>query len=333
MLKSNFPNYLTDGALFSKMPEAPWNAVNAGPEMDIAYLAVYSGIKTASHIIRELTKDCVLDQQELADVLWKLYGRNWQRLWDAYMTDYDPISNYDIDDITERGLEGHRAIDRGITKAGSSDTDDTNQVKTSDESKSVTNNSGTETLDGKEHETTDVQYGKKIHTDSETDDYMYAFNSSDKTPTTVEISTSDERQSGNDVTTRDLKADNTTQTTGKTDTTSDSNGSVNSTGNTKVKTSETTKDNTKDDNEEKELTKRTRKGNIGQNTFQELLRQEFELWKWNFYKQVFDDVDKIITLPLYDGDIHHGDCPRFSGIVNHAVTCCGDCCRCGIVLK
>lgn len=41
---------------------------------------------------------------------------------------------------------------------------------------------------------------------------------------------------------------------------------------------------------------RTRSGNTGQHTTQELLRQEFNLWKWNFYKQVFKDVDSVIAL-------------------------------------
>lgn len=41
---------------------------------------------------------------------------------------------------------------------------------------------------------------------------------------------------------------------------------------------------------------RTKSGNTGQHTIQELLQQEFNLWKWNFYKQVFRDVDSVIAL-------------------------------------
>lgn len=41
---------------------------------------------------------------------------------------------------------------------------------------------------------------------------------------------------------------------------------------------------------------RTKFGNTGQHTTQELLRQEFNLWRWNFYRQVFKDVDSVIAL-------------------------------------
>ena len=45
--------------------------------------------------------------------------------------------------------------------------------------------------------------------------------------------------------------------------------------------------------------KLTRTGNIGTNTFQNLINQERDLWKWNFYEQVFRDVDSVLTIPIY----------------------------------
>lgn len=81
---------------------------------------------------------------------------------------------------------------------------------------------------------------------------------------------------------------------------------------------ETTGDKTTDANKEYEITTRERSGNIGQNTYQELLRQEFELWKWNFYQQVFSDCDRILCLSVF-GDCHH--MPRYSCTVGCAVIC------------
>lgn len=43
----------------------------------------------------------------------------------------------------------------------------------------------------------------------------------------------------------------------------------------------------------------TRKGNIGTNTFQNLLQQERNLWMYDFFEQVFKDVDSVLTIPIY----------------------------------
>lgn len=44
----------------------------------------------------------------------------------------------------------------------------------------------------------------------------------------------------------------------------------------------------------------TKSGNIGVKTQQEMLREEFQLWEWNFYYRcLFPAVDKLITIPLY----------------------------------
>ena len=45
--------------------------------------------------------------------------------------------------------------------------------------------------------------------------------------------------------------------------------------------------------------KLTRTGNIGTNTFQNLLQQERNIWMYNFFEQVFKDVDSVLTIPIY----------------------------------
>lgn len=330
VLSYYFPEYLVNGAIFSKMKEAPWQAVQSGLEMDIVYVGSFSGLKFPSRIISELSTDDVLDQQKLADILWKLYGRNWGKLWDAYMTEYDPIQNYNVKEVTERQLTNDRTIDKDINMSGSVDTTDNEKV-TTDKTK-VTNESGsniekigrentsktdTETnTDSNENETTTIEYGKKIQDNSEQDVYTYGFNSSSPVPTSRTVGTSTEQQSGTDKTTRGLisssKVDgesNTTvnesvddTTTITNDTTETDNGTVQSTETIGTTKTEKTTDDTIDNQKENEEIIRDRVGNIGQNTYQELLKQEFELWKWNFYFQVFSDCDRIITIPVFGCD-------------------------------
>ena len=43
----------------------------------------------------------------------------------------------------------------------------------------------------------------------------------------------------------------------------------------------------------------SRIGNIGNITTQQMLNQEIELWKWNFIKQILDDVKDLCGLQLY----------------------------------
>ena len=43
----------------------------------------------------------------------------------------------------------------------------------------------------------------------------------------------------------------------------------------------------------------TREGTTGIYTPQQLINEEIELWQWNFYRQVFEDIDSILCLSIY----------------------------------
>lgn len=43
-----------------------------------------------------------------------------------------------------------------------------------------------------------------------------------------------------------------------------------------------------------------RSGNIGVTTTQAMLSAEREVWKWNFFDQVYRDIDTVLSLPIYD---------------------------------
>jgi len=44
----------------------------------------------------------------------------------------------------------------------------------------------------------------------------------------------------------------------------------------------------------------TRAGNIGVTTTQQMLSAEREVWLWNFFDQVYRDIDSVLSLPIYD---------------------------------
>ena len=50
--------------------------------------------------------------------------------------------------------------------------------------------------------------------------------------------------------------------------------------------------------EETETTQRS--GNIGVTTTQQMMEAERNLWLWNFFDQVYKDIDSVLSLPIYD---------------------------------
>lgn len=76
---------------------------------------------------------------------------------------------------------------------------------------------------------------------------------------------------------------------------SDGDTTVNTTNTRDLTDTETGTDTTAGEN----TRKLTRTGNIGTNTFQNLLQQERNLWMYNFFEQIFKDVDSVLTIPIY----------------------------------
>lgn len=56
--------------------------------------------------------------------------------------------------------------------------------------------------------------------------------------------------------------------------------------------------NKKSDMDEVEVTQRA--GNIGVTTTQQMLKSERELWLWNYFDQVYKDIDSVLALAVYD---------------------------------
>ena len=61
-------------------------------------------------------------------------------------------------------------------------------------------------------------------------------------------------------------------------------------------------DNRKDDSvrASNEVETTIRSGNIGVTTTQQMISADRELWMWNFFDQVYKDIDSVLSLPIYD---------------------------------
>lgn len=53
------------------------------------------------------------------------------------------------------------------------------------------------------------------------------------------------------------------------------------------------------DHDDDEITDHTRSGNIGVTTSQQMAQSDLDLWRWNFFYEVFSDIDKVFTISTY----------------------------------
>lgn len=263
-----YSNYPTDGGVFSPMSNAPWADTMSGTNLDILYLDGHSGERYCSNFINHRLNDSdVLSSDNrtlIANILWAMFGIQWTRLWATMKpAEYDPLTNYQMQETMEGTENSTRTPD--LTKG------DTGTVQTTGQDKRTPNltRNGTGTVNDNGSATNTNQNG------------IWGFNSSTSVPSDM----SDGKATNENTTTRDL-----TETETGTDTTDHTNTDTYNRSYTETGTDTTAG---------KSSRKLTRTGNIGTNTFQNLLQQERNIWMYDFFEHVFKDVDSILTIPIY----------------------------------
>lgn len=263
-----YANYLTDGGVFSPMVSAPWVDTMSGTNLDIAYLDGHSGERYCSNFINHRLNDFnVLSSDNrtlIANILWAMFGIQWTRLWATMKpAEYDPLTNYQMQETMEGTENSTRTPD--LTKG------DTGTVQTSGQDKRTPNltkaNTGTVNNNGSANNTN--QNG------------IWGFNSSTSVPSDMSDGTA---------TNENTTTGNSSETETGTDTTDHTNTDTYNRSYTETGTDTTAGTSSR---------KLTRTGNIGANTFQNLLQQERDIWMYDFFEQVFKDVDSILTIPIY----------------------------------
>ena len=263
-----YSNYPTDGGVFSPMSNAPWTDTMSGTNLDILYLDGHSGERYCSNFINHRLNDSdVLSSDNrtlIANILWAMFGIQWTRLWATMKpVDYDPLTNYKMQETVEGTESSTRTPD--LTKG------DTGTVQTTGQDKRTPNltRNGTGTVNDNGSATNTNQNG------------IWGFNSSTSVPSDM----SDGTATNENTTTRDL-----TETETGTDTTDRTNTDTYNRSYTETGTDTTAGTSSR---------KLTRTGNIGTNTFQNLLQQERNIWIYDFFEKVFKDVDSVLTIPIY----------------------------------
>lgn len=254
------------GGIFNYMNELPWSSVIEGDKLDYLYFDTHSGERFSSRVITKRLVDGALTTEGrrlISKLVYARFRTQWGRLWATMNPDYDPLNNYKMQETAEGEESSTRTPD--LTKG------DTGTVQTTGQDTRTPNltRNGTGTVKDEGSGTNKNQTG------------IWGFNSSESVPSDM----SDGRATNNNTTTRDL-----TDTETGTDVTDHTNTDTYNRSYTETGTDTTAG---------KSSRKLTRTGNIGTNTFQNLLQQERNIWMYDFFEQIFKDVDSVLTIPIY----------------------------------
>lgn len=284
--------------------DVPWKSLNIDSALNYGYY-LNSARKTVSPLVFDVkgylngipdeTPLTTAQRTLLAQTIYQMFGKKWDRLWALYNIEYNPIHDYNL--VESETVEGEtsQTVDQtgtdrhDITK---SETDGGTDSKTTNETIA---NTGTDTtvVDGDTTDTGTVG----ISESTDTEKGIYGFNSvtdqGSDTESVTHTGTETRNLTGtNDVTTTETKNLQTTDSTTESRTRNLTHTATNS----DVLTRNLSDDVSGTNSSSRELQK---SGNIGFNKPQEMLTAELELWQWNFFKSIFEDIDTVLTISVY----------------------------------
>ena len=295
-LNDVYSDWLTSG-IFTDLQnfDVPWKDKNINHELDFAYHGNHSGDKIVSVIIDKMMNDDGTISQEnrnkIASSLFAVYGKNWAKLWETTVQDYNLLDNTDAYITETTNTEQNTDTNNNGTDTG------TVTYKTTGTDTTIGSGTVTHAITGNDTttQTGTVTTGGKSTESSTDESSIYGFNS-DKASNadnqsrkgTTDVNQTETRDTTDTVThnTTDTETRNTTDTvthdTENTETRDLKTGQIGTEKVTGTITHET-----------------HRHGNIGVTTNQQMINEERELWNWYFYNYIFADIDKFVTISLY----------------------------------
>ena len=284
-----YPQMMMGNGIMSDLSEfsVPWHGVDYVAQLDLGYYW-HSAQKLISPVVFDVSgninnilnfsdlSELTQEQRALiAGMIFNIFNRKWTKLWCVYQTTYNPINNYRMEE-TEN-------VDRDITHTAN-DTGTVNTSNTGTVSDSGTNTGTMNTVTDTDTTNTGTQSNSGS---SDTENGIFGFNSN----TSVGSDTSNNTNSN----TRTDNLSSTVDTT-VTETRNLTDSNTRTLNTTDLETRNLAHNESESDDSSREL---TREGTTGIYTPQQMLTSEIELWQWNFYKQVFEDIDSILCLDIY----------------------------------
>lgn len=236
----------------------------------------------------------------IRDSIYNRYAVKWKKIYDALNLAYNPLENYSMSESTTTNTSDSQNVSENGTTSNSGDSSHTgdNSRSTSETIAHDESNSGTNsetTAHDEDNSTT-----KSGNITSAASGGFYGFNSKDtatkSTTNSGNQSNSDSIQDVKDI--DETKSGNTTEVkdidesrSGSVSDSIDESDEFSSSGSHSKTTAAT---GTKATTETK-----SRSGNIGVTTSQQMLQSELEVRRYDFYKMIFNDMDSLIFMKIY----------------------------------
>lgn len=267
--------------------------------LDLMFYVNY-GMRSPSPIVDAIqeTAGSKLTNEELdvlAASILEMYKVKWDKLGEIYDIEYDPIHNYldewedesdgtqsetESDEYTRTDAFGHTVGDTNLR------TDNLTETVTYGRTETRTDN------------LTESEDASTTTTGSDSNaNNVYGFNSS----TAVGHDTSSGSNSSSETVDREITNTGTQATTsGGSDSTANSGTRTDArtinNGGSDTRTYDEDRSNSSTDHRERGG---RHSGNIGNLTSQKQILEEINLWRWNYMKEILNDVKEFCTLPLY----------------------------------
>lgn len=296
-LKQLYPQMITNNIMTDLLQyDVPWielisDGFLSASALDAGYYS-HSANKTASPLVLDVSNQTYYDavtplttsqREQLASIVFALYGKNWISVYNAYMAEYNPLSNYDM---TETETISEESDTESRHTGTYTDTGTNGETATVERDGSSNNDVNTDTTIS----TTDTGTITTAKTESQ-DRGVYGFNSS------TSQSSDETNVIGSETQTNNLAHSETNNVNTDNDTTySDTEETTRTLNNSNTHTNNLTDTNDVDKSIDRTL---TRSGNIGVTTSQQMLESELELRKWNFFERVYNDIDSVCCLSIY----------------------------------
>lgn len=261
-LNDLLPNSKLGSGIFSHITNPVWSEEFDSAALDIYFAANY-GSKFVSAYPKLFVNDATgrIDTQltTFSNNIYMIYKKQWSHLYDDLMVSYDPISNTEV---TETVTE-NRSVSGTDGNTRTLNTTNTTDMANTSTSSVISSGEGSNTLTGSDSANNNV----------------YGFDSTSAVP--------DSNSAGTNSSNNTSTSEATTTTAGN----SNEAGTVKDTGTiTDAGTHGSTET----------LSRNYHKvGNIGVMTNVQLLRDDTDFWKWNFIKQVCEDICRLCALSVY----------------------------------
>ena len=269
------PDWSTNGIFhFLNALDVPWKTDNIDGDLDIDYYGNNSGDKFISPLVEKLLGEneelTTANMQTLANIIFTKYGLKWTKLWATLSFEYNPIENYRMEEKHE-GTDTHTFTPDDYKETVTQKP--TNWKVTQRPNDWKVTQTPTDWITTVEGEDTDNE--------SNSSTKYYGFGSDSANPL-------------QDVQTK-VKNKQTTEISGTYENETSGTFEEETSG---TFATETTKEGTEEDKTEYDTTL-TRSGNIGVTTSQQMIESERKLWEYNIFKQIYEDVDDILTINIY----------------------------------